>query len=338
MPLQVQCRSCGRVLVLNDAFAGGRCRCQHCRTINAVPNSRQSSPTGNLHRPSRPLLVGELPSRNMPVAAEAVHVKPSTGRRSARNRRVVTLGRISGALGALAFLVGLPACYFALSASEAPTVHQTIARVDTDRAAELSHLKGTELAMVTADPLKTYFGLSLDGGIIGYVVDGDTTMSPYIDRVATITNAVNSTFVPGSKRYGIARAYGENGQTLVEVAEPIGDLEGSRLTLSARAASGETNLSSALAVTPDWFADQIFLVMSKPVEASEIQRLASTAEQTGAIVNVIALGEAASQPQLAEVANATRGKFVPVTDAMLSELVARQRAALDDQNRLAAGN
>lgn len=281
-------------------------------------------------------MVGEMPTRQLPVASQSAPAAHSKSPRSTKNRRFVTLGRISGALGVLALLVGLPAWYFALSGAEAPTVHQTIARFDSNRAAEVSGLKGTELAMATADPLKTYFGLPLDGGIIGYVVDGDTTMTPYIDQVARLTNGVNSAFVPGTKRYGIARAFGENDQTLVEVVEPVGDLEGSRQTLSNRAAAGKTNLNSALAVTSDWFADQVFLVLSKPVEASEIQRLASTAEQTGAIVNVIALGDAARQPKLAEVANATRGKFVPVSDAMLTDLVARQLAAQDDQSRLAA--
>lgn len=338
MPLQVQCKSCGRILVLNDAFAGGRCRCQHCRTVTAVPNSRESIPTESTRRPSRPLLIGELPTQPLQTALSPIAAKASLAKSNSKGRRIVTLGRVSGALGILAIIIGLPAAYFALRGNTAPTIHQSIARADAENKADHSNLKGTDLALATADPLTTYFGLPVEGEIIGYVVDGDATMSSYIDRVAMLTNGVTSCFVPGSKRYGIAQVFGENGQSLVETAEPVGDLDGSRLTLGTRTSNGRTDLSRGLTAVSGWYADQVFLVMSKSVKPDELQKLASTAEQTGAIVNVVALGEAAKQPQLAEVAAATRGKYIPVSDDMLTDLVSRQRAAIEDRNQMAARN
>lgn len=240
-------------------------------------------------------------------------------------------------MGIAAILVGLPAWYFALGGSRQPTVHQTVTRVDTVTLPESNTgLSGAPLALASADPLNTYFGLPLSGSIIGYVVDGDSAMTPYIHEIASLTNAVNASFVPGSKRYGIAQTYGEGGESLIEVAEPIGELEGSRLTISPRTSAGRTNLSAALGVTSGWYADQVFLVMAKTVDAEELQKLAATAEQSGAIVNVIALGEAAKQPELAEIAAASRGKFVPVSDSALRDLVARQRDAQEERNRVAA--
>lgn len=337
MPLRVQCRFCGRILVLNDAFAGGRCRCQHCRTVTAVPSSHQSSPTSATSRPSRPPLIGEAPSHASPVQAASPRVAAARRPASPGLRRHVTFGRASAALGIAAILVGLPAWYFALSGSRQPTVHQTVTRVDTVALPEANAgLSGAPLALASADPLNTYFGLPLSGSIIGYVVDGDSAMTPYIHEIASLTDAVNASFVPGSKRYGIAQTYGEGGEAVVEVAEPVGDLEGSRLTISPRTSAGRTNLSDALGVTSGWYADQVFLVMAKTVDAEELQKLAATAEQSGAIVNVIALGEAARQPELAEIAAASRGKFVPVSDTALRDLLARQRAAQEDRNRVAA--
>lgn len=35
--IRLKCKSCGTVLELDDAFAGGTCRCSHCGTIQTVP-------------------------------------------------------------------------------------------------------------------------------------------------------------------------------------------------------------------------------------------------------------------------------------------------------------
>src|SRR5580692_4106968 len=35
--IRITCTSCKNVLEMDDAFAGGVCRCQHCGTIQTVP-------------------------------------------------------------------------------------------------------------------------------------------------------------------------------------------------------------------------------------------------------------------------------------------------------------
>src|SRR5436309_15842859 len=37
--ISLTCMSCKKVLEIDDAFAGGVCRCQHCGTIQTVPTS-----------------------------------------------------------------------------------------------------------------------------------------------------------------------------------------------------------------------------------------------------------------------------------------------------------
>ena len=41
--ISLTCTSCKRVLEIDDAFAGGVCRCQHCGTIQTVPSSLKNS-------------------------------------------------------------------------------------------------------------------------------------------------------------------------------------------------------------------------------------------------------------------------------------------------------
>ncbi|MEO6434739.1 MAG: hypothetical protein ABIP55_03120 [Tepidisphaeraceae bacterium] len=37
--ISLPCASCKKLLEIDDAFAGGVCRCQHCGTIQTVPSS-----------------------------------------------------------------------------------------------------------------------------------------------------------------------------------------------------------------------------------------------------------------------------------------------------------
>jgi hypothetical protein len=46
--ISLTCTSCKKVLEIDDAFAGGVCRCQYCGTIQTVPASlKQSSRAGS---------------------------------------------------------------------------------------------------------------------------------------------------------------------------------------------------------------------------------------------------------------------------------------------------
>jgi hypothetical protein len=51
--IQITCTSCKRLLTIDDAFAGGVCRCQHCGTIQTVParNTTQRAAAGALKSP-----------------------------------------------------------------------------------------------------------------------------------------------------------------------------------------------------------------------------------------------------------------------------------------------
>src|ERR1700722_8493011 len=41
--IRITCTSCKTVLNIDDAFAGGVCRCQHCGTIQTVPAKQKAS-------------------------------------------------------------------------------------------------------------------------------------------------------------------------------------------------------------------------------------------------------------------------------------------------------
>jgi hypothetical protein len=174
----------------------------------------------------------------------------------------------------------------------------------------------------------SYFGIPLVGKTIGYVIDADATMAPYIEEVAYVTNWVNETALMGSRRFGIVMGVSLDGARIVEVAEPSADLEGARAVLLGRIPGGKTDLNRALAVTGNWYADQLFLVLSKPLDEGERDLLAQSVAQTGAVTHVIALGDAARQ-DLSPIARASGGTFMSVTDGQLDRLVQTHAAATD---------
>ena len=54
--ISLTCTSCKKVLEIDDAFAGGVCRCQHCGTIQTVPASlKRSTKSGTPPPPSKTL-------------------------------------------------------------------------------------------------------------------------------------------------------------------------------------------------------------------------------------------------------------------------------------------
>lgn len=192
-------------------------------------------------------------------------------------------------------------------------------------------LSSEAIAALTVDPLSHYFGMRLTGNTIAFVVDTDESMAPYMEDLAFFTNSVTSAVPLGTRRFGIVRAYSEEGAYLSEVMEPTADI---RPTLTTKLSTGRTDLATALTMASGWYADQLFLVLAKPVDKQELRVLTRTAEQTGAVVNVIAIGKAAEQSDLSAIASATRGQFFAVDDQVFSALVSRQQTAVNNPNGL----
>lgn len=334
MPLHVKCGKCGRGLILDEVFNGAYCRCRHCRSLIQVPRFPQYAAKRPVVRIERPALASER--RRTASAAQAIPaaVKPASPAEIVLSRLrtspAITLGSSFGAI-----LIVVAAWGFSGSPQAAPKEVVVADQYVSDLIVADEQTSVSDdplLALKTAPPLETYFGLSLTGTTIGYVVDGDSSMAPYIDDVAFVTNIVNETLDSGQHRLGIVMATGEQGRTILEVHEPSSDMIGARSVLTARLPSGKTNLAKALSTTGGWFADTVFLVFAKPIGPEELDLLTENAEQTGAVTHVIALGEASRQPGLAAISSATGGKFLPVADENLRDLVLRVQRSLHERD------
>lgn len=133
--ISLTCTSCNRSLEIDDAFAGGVCRCQFCGTIQTVPanlktTGRPATPVGGAGTPQKALYQRKTPRKpatapmttadaSPPESAATSESLPSTvagsaaarpaepgaaqrGGHAARRKRWLLIGIAIGAAAALA--------------------------------------------------------------------------------------------------------------------------------------------------------------------------------------------------------------------------------------------
>lgn len=70
--IRIQCANCRTVLEMDDAFAGGTCRCRHCGTIQTVPGNAPRA-----HRAAAPTATGGQPT---PAGSRTLYAEQQRGR------------------------------------------------------------------------------------------------------------------------------------------------------------------------------------------------------------------------------------------------------------------
>lgn len=340
MPLQLKCNSCGRTLVLEDVFQGAHCRCKFCRHLVEVPRSQRAAARSG-DRPEAPAIIAPVVAKES--FSSPTYVEALPGRRMPTQVAVVKGKRIAAprftpfrVAASFTFIGATLLGFVVWNATENGPVGGldalTYSFEDDSDASDIIPAAGENprLAILRSNPHRSFFGVPIEGRTVGYVIDGDASMAPYLDKIAFVTNSVNNSYEHGSVRFGIVQAVeNPDGARLYEVFEPSTDLAGATTMLHGRLASGVTDLARAFAVTDSWYADELFLVVSKRLPPSEIEYLTQMAQQSGAVTHVIAFGAAAEDADLAEISDRTHGQYVPVTDDLLNTLVARHEAAAE---------
>ena len=328
MPLRFKCRSCRRQLLLDEVFQGTHCRCQFCRSLLEVPRLSQYAAKRPAVRPDAPPLAASRATqvrRSVDGASQAVpgsRLLPSASRFGFRSLAASSVFGVV-LLGALVWSLAAPDR--GVSNGFATSISLGMPNFDSESTRPSNAPPdAVRLALLTANPSNTFFSIPVEGETIGYVVDSDESMRPYIQNLAYLSSTVNGALAPG-RRYGIVQAVNKSlWRGFHETLQPFTDLVGASAVLERQLVGGKTDLSRAVALAEGWYADQLFLVLSKHIDDAEIERLTQHAEQTGAMTHVIALGEAAKQ-DLSAIANATGGRFIPVGDDLFRDHVKRTR-------------
>jgi hypothetical protein len=90
--ISLTCTSCQKVLEIDDAFAGGVCRCQFCGTIQTVPASLKNPSKSGVSTPAKTLYqkkarVPGQPGTGLEDLADAVASSSGLARGALRSNR-----------------------------------------------------------------------------------------------------------------------------------------------------------------------------------------------------------------------------------------------------------
>ena len=108
MAIRIKCQQCSRRISIDEAFAGGMCRCPYCKAISLVP---ESAGQGDSPRPASPTERPSAPPPGRPMAPPGGEHHPASRPTSATSgpattahpasRRIPTAHRVAvqGAIG-----------------------------------------------------------------------------------------------------------------------------------------------------------------------------------------------------------------------------------------------
>jgi len=326
MPLRLKCKHCAKELLLEEAFRGAGCRCQYCRHYMRVPAGASAAATFTMDRPVRPPLATETVSR----AAKPSHTVSRAAKAAPAPTRWY---RVVHSRSAALAVVLLAVCSVSVSAwslrgrtprpPNTPLIAATSSREDVTAEDEPAN---DAVALASNDVRRTYFGVPVEGNVVAYIVDADQAVSPYIQQLSYITNMTKESNKSAARRQGIVRPELRQRFSIVGIAERERALDGSEAALSPQLPAEGIDFPQAFTTAANWYADQIFLVVARPIASSEIDGLAQNAEQTGAVTHVIALGQAANQ-DLSAISNATGGRFIQLSNDQFNDWANRYKNA-----------
>jgi hypothetical protein len=344
--IQLTCANCRNTLEVDDAFAGGVCRCQYCGTIQTVPKpgSRPSAP-GAASRQAvgaaasngagdEPRALYQVKSRSgassvpsgLEELAEVVH---SSGLGSGLHNRAGTRGLgaetpgsrrdanrsmwIAVGIGAgVVIVIGLILAYVMTSSSSTPA---------TDAGAETASVPAE--AQVPSSP--AFLSIELSADKVVYVVDrGDATATffPAIKRMV----AASVASLGGDRKFSVILwnngdddSYPRSG-TAYASADEVAKLKS---WFDNVPTGRSTSVDSAIASAVSQQAGEVVLMTAK---ADQLEGTEFAADVLAAVkgksipVHAVTLGDSPAADPLKRVAAESKGKFLHVNRQKLFEL------------------
>lgn len=321
--ISITCTHCKTRLEMDEAFAGGVCRCQHCGTIQTVPAQlkRPASPqvTTSVDSVSGSRAVfgqgGAEPVTNSELEGMA-EVVASSGLRSKRlvaatespdesvepqaaQKKSMMLPLI--VIGVAIFLIILVVGGFFL-------------------------LRGHTATGGGDDAGPSFVGLKLDVPSVVYVIDRGNATTNNFDAIKAATYRSIQLIGP-SKKFAVLLTdndteeftYPKQGME----AATSGDLENLKGVLQDVVATGNSNFEKSLKKAADLHPGAIVITTAKyPLDDPDIAALKEL-QSKGIPVNTFAIGDIVNPP-LQEVSSATRGQYRQVSDHDLRAFAGEQ--------------
>lgn len=317
--ISLTCTHCKTVLNIDDAFAGGACRCQHCGTIQTVPSrlkqSAVAAPAAKTlyqHRNRAEVGTGLDELADVVASSGLSGSGLAAGQRSPRQKTAVAKANRSQTVlaiaGAVIVLLLIAIVYLAM---QSPTVIEPAA---------------TEHPSSPAAVIEPNFlGIKLDGETIVYVIDrGSGTQKVFGDLKEATLRSLNS--LGPDRKFQIV--FWNNG---TDEAFPSGsatyatrpNLEAARRTLDNISAFGATDVASAMTKAMQAKPNLIVLATGKAWDLDEsfAQTVLDLRKDSGVRIHAIAVGGSEGSDAFATIAKETGGEFMEINEGQLREKV-----------------
>jgi hypothetical protein len=317
--IQITCTSCKKAMRIDDAFAGGVCRCQFCGTIQTVPaaasRTAQSAVAGAAKGPktlfenkTRSAAVGT--GSGLDDLADVVH---SSGLTDDRLQNKSASG--TGPGKNLMPIVGIAAVVIILLLA--------LTLMLVFRGSAIPHQSAANAAATgtPAQAAPSFCGLTIDQPVVVFLIDNGSSSDAVLDAVkSALFHSLDS--LGPDQRFQVlfwnpdSAGYPTGTQTAFAVKDNI---DAAKSKLRDVGASGSTDplvaLQYAIADNPS----QIILVTAKAgdLDDSLIERVMAARGSSTVRIDAVAINGVPGDSVLAKIADRTGGKFLPLPEAQL---------------------
>ncbi len=328
--IQITCTSCKRVLSIDDAFAGGVCRCQHCGTIQTVPakGSAQKAASGAL-KGSKTLFENKARSAGVGSGSgleDLADVLQSSGlsnsdlRKSPRKPPAPPAKNLTPVLGiaVAVILILLVVVLFLVfrgsstSAANSPPPGQSIVGNNP--------LPNVQNPPPAAPVAASFCGIPIDQSVVVYVIDNGSSSADVLDEIkSALFKSIDS--LGSDRQFQIvfwnpdSPAY-PNDHATFAVKDNI---DAAKNKLQDVGAEGSTDAVAALRVAFASNPGQIFLVTAKAgdLDDSLVVAASQLRGSSKAKIDCIAINGNVGDKVLANVASDSGGVFLPLQEGQL---------------------
>jgi hypothetical protein len=328
--INITCTSCKKVLSIDDAFAGGVCRCQHCGTIQTVPARASSQKaTAGAVKASKTLFENKARSAGAGIGSgsgldDLADVVQSSGLSDARLRkqpatpppRPKNLMPLLGIAAAAIIVLTVIVLILAFRGSGGSKTG-TVSAVDTTAVPD----HPAPVAQPTVALTPSFCGVPIDATVVVYVIDNGSSSADVLDAIeSALFKSIESLgpdrqfqilfWNPDTATYPTAK------QTAFAVKDNI---DAARKRLQDVTAGGSTDPVSSLQRAMADNPGQIMLITAKAgdLDDSLVDEVAKIRGNSKTKIDCFAVNGVPGDKVLSKIASASGGVFVPVSEAQL---------------------
>jgi hypothetical protein len=332
--IQLTCTNCKTVLTMDDAFAGGVCRCQHCGAIQTVPSRLKGSASvaktanaaaGAADRPAKTLYQHRSRAEIGTGLDELADIVASSGSGSGsgltgqlggkkQQAAVARANRTQLILAISAVIIIILACAVIWLATRDPRAM---------RANSSSADAVNEPAAAEVEP--TFLGQRIDGRTIIYVVDrGTGTQKSFGDIKDAVLDSIQT--LGSDRKFQVI--FWNNGS---DDAFPTGspayatrtNVESARRTFENIGAFGKSDVASAMDKAIRAKPSTLILITGKAwdLEDSFVEKVMNIRKDADVRIHTIAVGGAGDSGAFKSIADRTQGEYREVMEGELRDLV-----------------